>query len=162
MGDGRVSHGYARRDATCVYFTRQLTPAAPQAAAGHERSSKVRERATRRRDCPDHKERRTTCKQTITKTTITKTNAHIVKSQIQSCVRTLSLRYGCAQSDVLCTLQSRGHPMREHADTLPPFVTLRACGLALMHNGGANPVTDDHRKGKRPLAARWCTCPLSR
>ena len=50
--------------------------------------------------------------------------------------------------------QSRGHPMREHADTLPPFVTLRACGLALMHNGGANPDTDHHRKGKRPLTAR--------
>ena len=27
------------------------------------------------------------------------------------------------------------HPIREHADTLPPFVTLRACGLALMHMG---------------------------
>ena len=35
--------------------------------------------------------------------------------------------------------------MREHAGTLSPLVTLRACGLALMHNGGANPVTDDHR-----------------
>ena len=46
------------------------------------------------------------------------------------------------------------HPIREHADTLPPVVTLRACGLALMHNGGANPDTDHHRKGKRPLTAR--------
>ena len=28
------------------------------------------------------------------------------------------------------------------AYTLPPFITLRTCGLALMRNGGANPDTD--------------------